>query len=85
MSDLSTPQIVGAGALIILVLDRVFNFVKGMKQPHHTANGMAGEKSPDWWEHKFRTIVEDVMDRRNAALRQLVEDAVEKSLRRRKP
>ena len=47
------------GALALLVIREVLNFLKVQKQRNHKPNAAAGEKSTEFWTVAFNQIVEE--------------------------
>lgn len=59
-TSLSLPELAGAAAFCVLILDKTFSFVSKMKNGKTTyTNGAAGEKSTDYWKAEFRAGVRE--------------------------
>jgi hypothetical protein len=63
MSDptISMPELAGACAFCVLVLDKTFSFVSKIKNGKN-GNGSSGEKSVDYWKTEFRVAVREELD-----------------------
>ena len=72
------PEI-GVGGALAFCLLLIGGFMRWLtSQPR--GNGKAGDRSAEFWENQFRTIIEDVMDRRNVMLKVLIHEAVREEL-----
>ena len=61
-SPISIPELAGAAAFCVLILDKTFTFVAKMRngKPGYT-NGNAGDKTTDFWKSEFRNGVREVL------------------------
>jgi hypothetical protein len=66
--------VIGAGLALLGRI--VFDWLKGKP------NGTSGEKSAEFWKVEIREIVEEVMDHRNAKIREIVSEELNKARRR---
>lgn len=58
MPDISMPELAGACAFCVLVLDKTFTFVAKIRNGRN-GNGNSGEKSVDYWKTEFRIAVRE--------------------------
>ena len=77
-SSISIPELAGACAFCVLVLDKTFSFVTKIKNGKN-GNGNSGEKSVDYWKTEFRIAVkEELANQGLATLLKDVRDGINK-------
>jgi hypothetical protein len=75
--DALSAAVIGAGLALLGKI--VFDWLKGK---NGKTNGSSGEKSAEFWKVEIRDIVEEVMDHRNAKIREIVAEELVKARRR---
>ena len=74
-------QLMAGGTLAVVILRQVFDFVVKAKNGKG-GNGTSGEKPPEYWMKAFEDIVEEVMNRRNIVLKDMMRREIEDALNR---